>query len=72
MNKTILCISVHREDDSPVFGESATHVILEDEAAGYFIKLKQYTDNPEPETIKLDFDEIDDIIEAIDTLKEQI
>lgn len=72
MEFTTLVISVHEKDDNPVFGQSATHVSLEDEGAGYYIKLTQYTDNPESETIKLNFEEVDDIVEAIDMLKDQI
>lgn len=43
-SKTIIKISVHRPDDSPIFGESSTHVSLEDEAGGVYLKLEQCHD----------------------------
>lgn len=33
--------------DNPVFGESVTHIELCDDAAGFYIKLSQVTDNTE-------------------------
>jgi hypothetical protein len=44
-SKTIIKVSVHLPDDSPIFGESSTHVSLEDEAGGIYLKLEQCNDN---------------------------
>lgn len=47
--------SVFREGESPIFGESATHVLVEDEAAGPFIVLKQ---SHELKEMRFDLDEL--------------
>jgi hypothetical protein len=38
--KTIVKVSVHLYDESPVFGESSTHISLDDEGAGLYIKME--------------------------------
>lgn len=69
MKLTITEITVHEEEQHPVFGEFVTRVKLEDNAAGFFIKLEQ----PEsPHGVSLGFDEIDSIVEAINILKKQV
>jgi hypothetical protein len=67
----IRSISVYREGDNPIFGESATHITLEDSGSGAWIELEQATDEPEPETIKIDFDEFDHISNAVKMLKKE-
>ncbi len=47
-SKTIIKVSVHLPDDSPIFGESSTHVSLEDEAGGIYLKLEQCNDVIQP------------------------
>ena len=68
MKLTITEISVHSEKENPIFGEIATHVKLDDEGGGLYIKLIQYTDTGTQE-IKLDFNEIEPIINAINILR---
>lgn len=40
-SKTI-AVSVYSSEDNPIFGETATHICIEDEAGGPFLVLKQY------------------------------
>lgn len=42
--KTIIKVSVHLYDENPVFGESSTHIFLDDEGGGPFIKFEQCND----------------------------
>lgn len=70
MKLTVTEISVHSEKENPIFGNLTTHVKLDDEGAGIFIKLVQHTDDGVNE-IKLDFNEIPHIIKAINILQNQ-
>lgn len=56
--KTILCVSVHREDDNPEFGESVTKIAVQDEAAGGFLHLSQCRDDDKGGLI-FDLDELE-------------
>jgi len=69
MKLTVTEIAVHKETESPIFGELVTHVKLDDEAGGTFIKLAQNSDTGYNE-IRLDFNEIEYILKAIEMLKE--
>ena len=62
--------AVYREDDNPLFGESSTHILIDDEAAGPFIVLKQDTDEGTQE-LRFDFDEMDILFEIVNKLKQQ-
>ena len=68
MKLTVTEIAVHKETESPIFGELVTHVKLDDEAGGTFIKLVQNNDTGHNE-IRLDFNEIEYILKAIEMLK---
>jgi hypothetical protein len=68
MKLTVTEIAVHKETENPIFGELVTHVKLDDEAGGMFIKLVQSTDAGYNE-IRLDFNEIEYILKAIEMLK---
>ena len=68
MKLTVTEIAVHKETESPIFGELVTYVKLDDEAGGMFIKLAQNSDTGYNE-IRLDFNEIEYILKAIETLK---
>jgi len=59
LKATPLTVAVHYEKDNPVFGESTTHITLEDEAGGAFIILKQCHDQIEPGQVRLDMDELE-------------
>ena len=52
--------SVFHKDENPIFGEYSTHVEIDDEAAGGFVVLKQYTDEGNM-TIKLDKEELEEV-----------
>lgn len=68
MKLTVTEIAVHKEDESPIFGDIVTHVKLDDEGAGSFIKIVQHNDTQTNE-IRLDFNEIEYILKAIEMLK---
>jgi hypothetical protein len=68
MKLTVTEIAVHKEDESPIFGDIVTHIKLDDEGAGTFIKITQSSDTQLNE-IRLDFNEIEYIIKAIEMLK---
>lgn len=68
MKLTVTEIAVHKEDESPIFGDIVTHVKLDDEGTGTFIKIVQHNDTQMNE-IRLDFNEIEYILKAIEMLK---
>lgn len=70
MKLTMTEITVHKETESPIFGEIVTHVKLDDEGGGPFIKLIQHHDHAVSE-IRLDFNEIEYILKAIEMIKAQ-
>jgi hypothetical protein len=38
---TVLKVAIHRPQDNPDFGEGVTHVEIEDDVAGFFVKVGQ-------------------------------
>jgi len=68
MKLTVTEIAVHKEGESPIFGDIVTHVKLDDEGGGPFIKIVQHNDTKMDE-IRLDFNEIEYILKAIEMLK---
>ena len=54
---TITQVTIHKSDDNPVFGESATRIKLEDEGAGRYLVIEQ-----DESSIRLDPEELDLII----------
>lgn len=69
--KTILTISIHSKDESPIFGMSSTHVSLDDDGGGPFLILKQCNDHIQNGEIRLEFDELPLIMEAAQQLINQ-
>ena len=61
----ILALSVYKENDSPVFGETSTHVTLDDEGGGCFFTIKQ-----DSGTLRFDFDEFEEVVKAVNVLKQ--
>ncbi len=60
--KTIpLKYSVCYKDDNPIFGESATHISIDDEAGGAFVVLEQSPDEG-IQKIKLDLPEFEELL----------
>jgi hypothetical protein len=70
MKLTVTEVAVHKQDESPIFGDIVTHVKLDDEGAGMFIRIIQHYDTDMNE-IRLDFIEIEHILKAIEMLKAQ-
>jgi len=60
LRRTTITISLHPDDENPVFGENATHITYADEAAGAFIKLTQFPDDTVDgqQTVRLGGDEM--------------
>ena len=68
---TILKIAIHTEDMNPVFGETVTHVGIEDDAAGPFIVLSQCHDESKEGEVRVDFEELEQIYLASKVLIDQ-
>ena len=68
MKLTITEVTMHHEGQSPVFSELATKIRLEDEGAGEFVSITQDTDRGVA-TIRLDFEEFDYLLLAVNTLR---
>lgn len=66
---TAMSFAVHLDNESPIYGESSTHVRLEDEAAGEFLVLSQCHDAIKPGEIRIDFEDFDLIVEAVKKLR---
>ena len=64
----ITSISVYKEGDNPLFGETSIHVSVEDEAAGPFIKI---TDSTCETGVCMEFDHFDKVADAVQTLRSQ-
>jgi hypothetical protein len=69
MKLTVTELAIHKEDESPIFGDMVTHVKLDDEGGGAFIKITQECESQLNE-IRLDFTEVEYLIKAIEMLKE--
>lgn len=65
MTHCVLSLSVYRQGDNPVFGETVTRVTLEDEAGGLFFILEQ-----EDGKLRFDFDEFEEVVKAVKTLQQ--
>lgn len=68
---TVTGVTVHGQGTSPVFAEGATHLAIEDEAGGPFLTLTQHPDVGKPQTIRLDFDELEALVQAAAVLRAQ-
>lgn len=69
MKLTVTEIAIHKESESPILGNIVTHVKLEDEGAGIFIKIVQHNGN-DVDTVRLDFNEVEYLFAAIEMLRE--
>jgi hypothetical protein len=70
MKLTITEISMHPEEESPVFSELATKIRLADDGAGMFVCITQDTDAGIA-TIRLDFKEVEELVKAITILNKE-
>jgi len=60
--KTIpLKYSVFQEDDNPLFGESVTHISIDDEGGGGYVVLEQFPDDTD-QKIRLDLPEFEELL----------
>lgn len=67
-SKTIIQVSVHLYDENPIFGENSTHISLEDDADGIYIKLTQCHDNIENGVVS--FNDLQHMTAVFDAAKE--
>ena len=58
LKTVITAMSVYRDGDNPMFGESSIVVRLEDEAGGAYIVLSQDTDDHGFQEMRFDMDEL--------------
>jgi hypothetical protein len=54
----------------PLFSEQATHVELDDEAAGEFVVIRQTSESSKAGSVAIDFAEWPLIVQAVETLKQ--
>lgn len=68
MYKTVsLKYSMFYEKDNSVFGESATHISIDDEAGGSYIVLEQFPDDG-PQKLKFDLPEFEEFLRIANKL----
>lgn len=68
---TITSVSIHSDEDNPVFGNSAIHIKIEDEAAGAYLVISQCSDENQGH-VTVDFEQFEEMIKAVDLLKRQV
>ena len=59
-------------EKEPIFSEKATHIKIDDEAAGEFVKISQVHDHSEPGTICITHEEWPLIRDAVEQLLSDI
>lgn len=69
MKMTALEVAIHPEGVNPIFGESSTRVKMGDDGAGSYIIIRQHTEEFGDNEIRLDFDEVESLFEAIKTIE---
>ena len=75
---TILKVSVHREEESPIFGEGNTYVSVDDEAGGPFLTIEQdndgdgYNNSNGTFVLRIDYEEFLVVAEAAKMLMHQM
>ena len=74
-NTTILKIAVHRDGESPVFGEGNTYVKVEDEGGGPFLVIEQDASEfhiDGQNQVRMDYEEFLAVSEAAKMLMHQL
>jgi hypothetical protein len=66
---SIKTLTIHAEKDNIAFGENNINVSLNDDSGGYFIKLECNMTGSE---LSIDFNQVDDLFNAIKQLQKQI
>lgn len=55
---TPIAVAIHPEGENAVFSNATTHVMIEDEAGGGFIVLRQFGDDAKPGEVRLEMGEL--------------
>jgi hypothetical protein len=71
MKLTVTEVSLHPQNESPIFGETVTRLRLADEGGGMFVSILQYQQETRNE-IRLGFDEVAELVKAVDFLKQGV
>jgi hypothetical protein len=66
--QTTLSVSVHLENESPIFGENAVSVKLTDEAGGIFLELTNHENDSE---FRVDYEQWVELNKAVTGLMKQ-
>lgn len=61
---TPIGMAVHLVDESPIFGDNSTHVLIDDDVAGPFIVLRQYGREAEVGEVRLDIEGLEAVLRA--------
>jgi hypothetical protein len=73
---TPITYAIHKEKESPIFGEDTIHVSAESTGIGIFFKIKNISPGSSEfsgeNTLFLEEDEINEIVQACNLLKENI
>ena len=69
---TILQVSIHREEVSPVFGEGNTYISVDDDAGGPFLTIQQTDVVMENGKVRMDYEEFMAVAEAAKMLMHQM
>ena len=56
----------------PIFSEMATHVEIDDEAGGEYVRIRQQSDQQNDQAICIDGEEWPHIVEAVETMLKEI
>jgi len=67
LKKTMVAIAIHRDDESPIYGENTTVVSLDDEGTGQFVTIRQTAQLHSAE-IRLDPGEVPIVLDAAQKL----
>ena len=70
VTQTPLATSVHQHDDNPIYGETATHVFLDDDASGAHFVLKQTDEHAKVGEVRLTMEELKAVYQAAQDLLE--
>ena len=61
---TVIAMSIHSDDESPIFGEHSTQVTIDDEGAGPYIVLTQTNEGAKVGTVAMDMEDLELVIKA--------
>lgn len=61
---TPIAVAVHPAGCNPIFGDQATHVVVDDYAGGPFIVIRQFGDHIKEGEVRLDMDELEAVVSA--------